>query len=876
MPGRGEVARTHGEGREAARQRRARALGSTVALETEARVALGQFTNNEQARATGVAASEKKRYAQLGAEPSAQMLMANLARSVISLPMAQRAAESILASLRAEAGRSKRRRRIDQLQRWSSRVSTVSEPKMHPKGRRRQSDGMLRAQVQTDSGKGQLPDRNIRDHHSFKQQYVAYRAKERLAPKASEDEAWRRAWGQEQAIRRHETDRLRRSEQVKRRLIIEGLQPGQFRRIWLEGLKQRYRFKRARLKARQSDRWAITRSQWTASRAKVEPLDYKAWLRKCAATDPVAGRYLAWIDSMDARRAAAPATQGHEMDEQQLRPSEADAALPKTIDASEPVAQSVAESVSCSDMKWHPSSMSPGHFRLLAAAKLAKVAGAPTIRGMIVESQGSAESDALAHPAAVAIQHGIDGQSGNVVSRNFQDGAEAALIVSAAQGEIARAPVGASLQAGIAPEAYVEESEKGAGVEMSERDASTNHDTEQQGTEVAQSDSGLSIGEQAREVALWSHTRAARGGIIPGSMSESLRDENPEINQTPSRPATSTIVELAVGPPQDHHQTELFHELGEQGEATVPRAPAAAGPTELPVGAPGISEHNPRGPEAQRVPELLSPKGRDHVTDQAPGSALGKESSVPAPQPGTYLVTLVGGQTIGEQARELARWSQSLAEADEQNNRRIAEEAAHTRPEESLQCREELAEADVPQVAESVIVRFTHSENVEAAIAPIGQTMPSSSDPLLASADATPETTYPVTTYGAPLSVSSEAPVQQKVQEVDPFGSIRPLDPFYNTTGRLRSKSFQIAAATAIHAWKTQDWSLMVAATDLIAIILKKPIKVAEGAVLGLLKWSQVIPNQPQLPKPLMTPEECEKHGQMVIRDRERDKGPER
>ena len=279
----------------------------------------------------GVAVSEEKRYPQLGAEPSAQMLTANLARSVISLPMARQAAERILAGLRAKAGRSKRRRRMDNLQRWSSGEPTVSEPKSRPEGRRRQSGGMLRTLVQAASGEGQLPDRNIRDHHTLKQQYVAYRAKECLALKASEDEAWRRAWGQEQATRQQEIDRLRRSEQVKRTLIIEGLQPGRFRRIWLEGLKLRCRFKRDRLKKCQAERWVTIRSEWIANRIKEQPLGYKKWLRESAVADPVAARQYAWIDSMDARRAVGmvtPAAQGAEHDERLMGLSDPETALP--------------------------------------------------------------------------------------------------------------------------------------------------------------------------------------------------------------------------------------------------------------------------------------------------------------------------------------------------------------------------------------------------------------------------------------------------------------------------------------------------------------------------------------------------------------------
>jgi hypothetical protein len=622
IPGRGEVARTHGEGREAARQRRARALDSTVAVETGARMPLGHFTNNDQTRAGGVAVSEEKRYPQLGADPGAQMQAANLARPMISLPMARRAAEHILTGLRAKAGRSKRRRRMGNVQRWSSRLPTVSEPKVHPKGRGRQSAGILRTLVQADSGEGQLPDRNIRDHHSLKQQYVAYRAKERLALKVSEDEAWRRAWGQEQAIRRQETDRLRRSEQVKRRLIIEGLQPGWFRQIWLEGLKLRYRFKRARLKARQSERWARTRSQWTASRTGAEPLGYKAWLRECAATDPVAGRHHAWIDSMDARRAAAmPAAQSQERDEQQMRPSEADGALPKTLNAAEPAAQPVAEPVSLSDMKRDPSDMSPGHFRLLAAAKRAKIAGAPTVHEMVVESRGSAESDALAHPAAVTIQHGIDGQLGNVASRNLQNHSRASSVIAAAQAETAHVADGAVLRAGMAPDACVEKGENAFGVEVSEKDAHMDNNVGHQGRAVAQaSHSGLSIGEQAREVALRSQVQAVPNRVAPGGASETRdhgtgeerhvrsREERPDNSATASPPTGSKEPEILIMSQESAQQTEPAGSRLAQDSAPIRIVAPSPDPASVAVAstlnlAPQAPEATARGQKAAQSAE---------------------------------------------------------------------------------------------------------------------------------------------------------------------------------------------------------------------------------------------------------------------------------
>jgi hypothetical protein len=153
---------------------------------------------------------------------------------VVSLPSTQQAAEHILAGLRARTARAKRRKRLGNLQQWRRRFPTVPGlAALDESGRR--GGGMLRTQVHTDSGDNQLLDPEIKDNHSLQEQYVAYREEKRRALKASENGAWRRAWIQEQAIRQQENDRLRQSERAKRRLIVEGLPSGRFRRIWLEG-----------------------------------------------------------------------------------------------------------------------------------------------------------------------------------------------------------------------------------------------------------------------------------------------------------------------------------------------------------------------------------------------------------------------------------------------------------------------------------------------------------------------------------------------------------------------------------------------------------------------------------------------------------------
>lgn len=165
----------------------------------------------------------------------------------------------------------------------------------------------MRTQAEADAAWKRFPDPDINDHSTLKRAYGVYRAEQRRASRATEDEAWQRIWSQEQSIRQHENGRLRRSEQVKRALIIDSLQPGHLRRLWLEGLKLRFRIRRARLKVRQAERWAKTRSEWKEGRPRTEPLPYKAWLLERAATDLVAARQYSWIDSMDTRRDAAGA-----------------------------------------------------------------------------------------------------------------------------------------------------------------------------------------------------------------------------------------------------------------------------------------------------------------------------------------------------------------------------------------------------------------------------------------------------------------------------------------------------------------------------------------------------------------------------------------
>jgi Relaxase/Mobilisation nuclease domain len=304
IPERGAVVRTPGQGREAARQRQAKALGSTLALEARARALRPrEVTGNGRERWQPVV--DPVTFVETPAEPAATMLMPNEGHRIISLRSAWQAAEHILAGLRAKSVRSKRGRRQANLQRWSHAGLIALQPDARPNGE--QSGGVLRAQAETDAAWKRFPDPDINDHSTLKKAYLGYRAEQRRASKATEDEAWQRIWSQEQAIRQHESGRLRRSEQVKRALMIDSLPPGRLRRIWLEGLKLRFRIKRARLKARQAERWARTRSAWKRNRPRTEPLPYKTWLLERAATDPAAARQYSWIDSMDTRRDAAGA-----------------------------------------------------------------------------------------------------------------------------------------------------------------------------------------------------------------------------------------------------------------------------------------------------------------------------------------------------------------------------------------------------------------------------------------------------------------------------------------------------------------------------------------------------------------------------------------
>ena len=305
IPGRGAVVRTPSQGREAARQRRAKALGSTLALEASApkpgpREVMGNRPEWWKPGADPAAVVQAR------AEAATVILRADAGQRIISLRSAWQATEHILAALRARTARSKRGRRQASLQRWDHAGSIAAKPNARPKGGQRR--GLTHAQAETEAAWKRFPDQDINDHSTLRRAYGVYRAEQRRASRATEDEAWQRIWSQEQAIRQHENGRLQQSEQVKRALIINYLQPGRLRRLWLKGLKLRFRIRRDRLKVRQAERWAMTRSEWKKDRPRTEPLPYKAWLLERAATDVAAARQYSWIDSMDTRRDAAGAS----------------------------------------------------------------------------------------------------------------------------------------------------------------------------------------------------------------------------------------------------------------------------------------------------------------------------------------------------------------------------------------------------------------------------------------------------------------------------------------------------------------------------------------------------------------------------------------
>ena len=308
IPERGAVARTPSEGREAARQRRARAMGSRLAVEArEGPPRLQVVDGHDRASAERIPVPEKEPRA-ASAKPAGSAPAAIFPRFSISLLSAQQAAEQLLMGLRANAAQAKRLKRRANLLRWSSGSLAAAEPKNNVEAGGRQSRGVMRAQAEAEAAWHRFPDQNINDHELLKRQYRIYRNEWHERAKAAREEFWQVAWSQERATRQTENTKLRRSHDAKRSLVVRSLRPCQLRRVWLKFLGLRYREKRARLRVRQAERWTAIRSQ-LKERQKEVALSYKTWLLKQAPGDPAAARQYAWIGTMDRRRLSAGGSQ---------------------------------------------------------------------------------------------------------------------------------------------------------------------------------------------------------------------------------------------------------------------------------------------------------------------------------------------------------------------------------------------------------------------------------------------------------------------------------------------------------------------------------------------------------------------------------------
>jgi hypothetical protein len=707
IPGRGEVARTRGEGREAARQRRVRAQGSTVALEAGSQWPRRRsVSDSDQAWGEGKTVSGAEQHQRLDADPDAQLPVANPARTVISLSAAQRATEQILVGLRARAARSKRRRRQDNLQRWAS-ASAVVEP--HPNGAGRLCSGAMRGRAQKDQAVGQLLDLNINDHALLKKQYDDYLAQQQLARKATEDEAWQKMWDQERVTRQQERDRLRRSEQAKRRLTVECLQPGPFRRIWLVGLKLRYWRKRARLKTQQSERWAKIRSDWSAECSRVELLSYKAWLRERAAADEVAARQHAWVDSMDRRRVdarpAALAVQGQESDERPMETSELDMVLQDEIAAAEPQARQETEAVSLSDLRRDAGDLPAVDLRLLAAARMAASAGSLRIHETFREGRGAAGDDAPATLDEIQVQQETDHLTAVDHSTELHRDAGLASENDTLQGK-APVAVSASLQTGAVPAVRLTNDEnasvigqKHAGIEaVPNTEPRVNNNVEPQVREVAQaSPMRLSIGEQAREAALRSQARAALARSKSGGASENWSHERGEARQV--RPPEERPEK--VSPPQELPEAPKTVHVG----SSPTDEPSAV---TMPATCSIIS--SARSEEDEEAPVVGQKRAREEVVPD-PGFRVNNNGE---PQAREAVQAPLMRLSIGEQAREAALRSQARAARNGIISGDIPENPSQ-KIRETMQAQQD----QVPgQLAQSEVSRPTLSKTVGSAVQP--------------------------------------------------------------------------------------------------------------------------------------------------------------
>ncbi len=742
---------------------------------------------------------------------------------------------------------------------------------------------MLRTLVQAASGEGQLPDHNIRDHHTLKQQYVAYRAKERLALKASEDEAWRSAWGQEQATRQQEIDRLRRSEQVKRTLIIEGLQPGRFRRIWLEGLKLRYRFKRDRLKKCQAERWVTIRSEWIANGNREQPLGYKNWLRESAVADPVAARQYAWIDSMDARRAVGmvtPAAQGAEHDERLMGLSDPDTALPDRVTSAEPGGQPKPDPVSNSDVERTPVNRSRGDFRLLAAAKfMAERAGDLNIE-MVEDDKDGAESAVEANPALWSRLRDVDDRSAAPVSGVSPDHAGSSPGIAAPQVETMYVAAGASLHRGMDPDA--------SGIEGTERVRGMSSDAEHQGTEDAQpSHARFSIAEQAREVELRSQTRAVTGGIKSGGLSRNPSQE--------ARATASGVEEFEGNACMNNgaeHQARKVTQVSQstidfrvqarevalRSQAQDAQGGIVPGSTSEDLGqetrgtdqtlelkaptSPALPTTVGRTVELPKTPDRPGPSHRpsDQGEASAPSTPVASgpiRSPTPAPELSEAKPPAPVAQLAPEQVPTAL---QAMVQPGPEHNAAPAD-AGSTTAQASAPI---LAPEPLAPAAPSLAPAHASNAAMRAAAALRVQRLPIGPDSLREIVKGADQPLNQVQAATAP-SASSPAQTDQPIQ-------LEPFNPITDKDGRRHNPLLQQIAATIIHAFDRDDQDLVDAAGTLLGVYLDVQEETAVYVAVDIVEWHKKPNAWPNMPRPL-SKADCGKVTERIVAERQAGRG---
>jgi hypothetical protein len=795
------------------------------------------------------------------------------------MPSVQQAAERILAGLRARVVRAKRRRRLENLEKWSGRLPSVPEPALLPDGRGLQRSGILRTQAQSGSGEDRYLDPEIKDNRSLQEQYAAYRVEKRQALKASENEAWRKAWMQEEATRQQETDRLRRSERVKRRLIVEGLPSGRFRRVWLEGLKLRCRNKRARLEKHQAERWATIRSEWAANNTNEELLGYKAWLREYASVDPVAARQYAWIDSMDARRAASkamPAAQGAEHDEHLMHLSVTEAMQPNTIASAEARGQAEADPARHSDVERSPTNRSPGDIRLLAAAKFRakRVDQLNTeIIGGDKESAECAEQADLEVPSRV---RDVDSQAVSTIGGISPDRAGVSSVIAVPQVEAAHIATGAPLHAGTDPDA--------SGIKGSVRVTGMSSGAEHRGTEDAQpSHSGINFIEQAREVALSFQARTSSGGIMPGGASrdpsEGARAAAPglevsarvnseaeyqgrevqqdshlriSIGEQVREVALRSQTEAAQGGVvPDAMSVDPRHETRKTDQAIqikTPNSPALPTTVEKTVELPKTSDrpkpsYKPGEQGKASAPSMSSASGSIEPPAPAPRPSESESPALvaqlaPEPMPNVQQVTVQLGPEP-DAAPTDAGSTTTQAPAPILVPKSLAPTAPPLPPVHSVE------DAAMKAVA---ALRVQHP--------------PTSPDPLRNIAKAVGQSLSQLQTETAPpASAQTDQPIQ-----VETFNPIEDKD------GQRHNPLLQQIGATIIYAFDREKQDLLDAAGTLLGVYLDEQEETAVYVAGGIVKWHNKPNAWPNMPRPLSIAD-CGRVTERIVTERQASRG---